>query len=113
MHPAGARSRAAPADPAARPQTCCGRCGHRPRCPARIDSGRDGRYAAGDGRPAPTGGASPHTRMRAMAELPSGTVTFLFTDIEGSTALWERHPAAMGPVLARHESLLRETIAGR
>ena len=25
-----------------------------------------------------------------MAELPSGTVTFLFTDIEGSTALWER-----------------------
>ena len=30
-----------------------------------------------------------------MPELPSGTVTFLFTDIEGSTALWERDRAAM------------------
>ena len=27
--------------------------------------------------------------------LPSGTVTFLFTDIEGSTQLWEQHPDAM------------------
>jgi class 3 adenylate cyclase len=27
-----------------------------------------------------------------MPDLPSGTVTFLFTDIEGSTALWERDP---------------------
>jgi class 3 adenylate cyclase len=54
-----------------------------------------------------------HTRMRAMAELPSGTVTFLFTDIEGSTALWERHPTAMRAALARHDALLRETITGR
>ena len=30
-----------------------------------------------------------------MADLPSGTVTFLFTDIEGSTALWERDQVAM------------------
>jgi class 3 adenylate cyclase len=28
---------------------------------------------------------------RAVVDLPSGTVTFLFTDIEGSTALWERN----------------------
>ena len=27
-----------------------------------------------------------------MGTLPSGTVTFLFTDIEGSTQLWEKHP---------------------
>ena len=31
----------------------------------------------------------------AVAELPSGTVTFLFTDLEGSTRLWEEHPDAM------------------
>ena len=30
-----------------------------------------------------------------MAELPAGTVTFLFTDLEGSTRLWEEHPEAM------------------
>jgi class 3 adenylate cyclase len=30
-----------------------------------------------------------------MAEPPSGTVTFLFTDIEGSTKLWERDATAM------------------
>ncbi len=47
----------------------------------------------------------------AAALLPRGTVTFLFTDIEGSTQLWERHPQAMGTVVARHEALLREAIA--
>ena len=30
-----------------------------------------------------------------MDRLPTGTVTFLFTDIEGSTPLWEQHPDAM------------------
>jgi len=30
-----------------------------------------------------------------MGKLPSGTVTFLFTDIEGSTKLWEKHPEQM------------------
>ena len=38
-----------------------------------------------------------------MTELPSGTVTFLFTDIEGSTRLWEEHPDAMRECLARHD----------
>jgi len=42
-----------------------------------------------------------------MADLPSGTVTFLFTDIEGSTALWERDQVAMASAVARHLSLLR------
>jgi predicted ATPase/class 3 adenylate cyclase len=42
--------------------------------------------------------------------LPRGTVTFLFTDIEGSTQLWEQHPAAMPAALARHDRLLREAI---
>jgi class 3 adenylate cyclase len=37
--------------------------------------------------------------------------TFLFTDIEGSTALWERAPDAMKDALARHDRWLREAIA--
>jgi predicted ATPase/class 3 adenylate cyclase len=42
--------------------------------------------------------------------LPTGTVTFLFTDIEGSTALWEQYPDAMQVALARHDALLRDAI---
>ena len=42
-----------------------------------------------------------------MADHPSGTVTFLFTDIEGSTRLWEQHPEAMKTALARHDHILR------
>ncbi len=45
-----------------------------------------------------------------MVDLPSGTVTFLFTDIEGSTALWERHPDAMRVALARHDKILEAAI---
>jgi predicted ATPase len=48
-----------------------------------------------------------------MVELPSGTVTFLFTDLAGSTRLWEQHPGAMKAALARHDVLLREAIEGR
>jgi predicted ATPase/class 3 adenylate cyclase len=45
-----------------------------------------------------------------MTDLPTGTVTFLFTDIEGSTRLWEQHPDAMRLALARHDSLLRAAV---
>jgi len=45
-----------------------------------------------------------------MAELPSGTVTFLFTDLEGSTRLWEVHPEAMRGALARHDEILRAAV---
>jgi len=48
-----------------------------------------------------------------MAELPSGQVTFLLTDIEGSTALWERFPEAMRLTVARHDVLLTEQIERR
>ena len=41
---------------------------------------------------------------------PTGTVTFLFTDIEGSTRLWEQYPEAMRLALARHDRLLRDAI---
>jgi predicted ATPase/class 3 adenylate cyclase len=43
-----------------------------------------------------------------VPNLPSGTVTFLFTDIEGSTALWERDRATMQATVERHLHLLRE-----
>lgn len=46
-----------------------------------------------------------------MTNHPSGTVTFLFTDIEGSTQLWENHPEAMKNAYARHESILRAVVA--
>lgn len=42
--------------------------------------------------------------------LPTGTVTFLFTDIEGSTQLWERNPEEMQTTLARHDQLVRNAI---
>ena len=42
-----------------------------------------------------------------MPSPPTGTVTFLFTDIEGSTRLWENHPDQMKTDLARHDALLR------
>src|SRR5262245_30276826 len=45
-----------------------------------------------------------------MVELPTGTVTFLFTDIEGSTRLWEEHPDAMPAALVRHDEILRTAI---
>ncbi|HMA36178.1 MAG TPA: tetratricopeptide repeat protein [Chloroflexia bacterium] len=45
-----------------------------------------------------------------MPDQPSGTVTFLFTDIEGSTRLWEEYPAAMRGALARHDRLVRQAI---
>jgi len=45
-----------------------------------------------------------------VAELPVGTVTFLFTDIEGSTRLWQEQPEVMRPALARHDAILREAI---
>jgi len=45
-----------------------------------------------------------------MAELPSGTVTFLLTDVEGSTALWEQASEAMRAALARHDAMFEAAI---
>jgi predicted ATPase/class 3 adenylate cyclase len=43
--------------------------------------------------------------------LPTGTVTFLFSDIEGSTERWEKHRAPMKAAVARHEHLMRDAIS--
>jgi class 3 adenylate cyclase len=45
-----------------------------------------------------------------VTQLPTGTVTFLFTDIEGSTRLWERDSEAMSRALSRHDELLRNVV---
>lgn len=45
------------------------------------------------------------------ASLPTGTVTFLFTDIEGSTRRWEAHHDQMADAVARHEKVMRAAIA--
>lgn len=42
---------------------------------------------------------------------PTGDLTFLFTDIEGSSQLWEKHPQAMGAALRRHDTLMRGIFA--
>jgi len=46
-----------------------------------------------------------------IQKLPSGTVTFLFTDIEGSTKLSQQHPESMPKLLTRHHEILDQAIA--
>jgi len=45
-----------------------------------------------------------------MGSLPSGTVTFLFTDIEGSTKLAQQYPDALPDLLTRHHEILHQSI---
>jgi predicted ATPase/class 3 adenylate cyclase len=47
-----------------------------------------------------------------MGEMPVGTVTFLFTDIEGSTRLWQEDEVSMRTAVARHDLLLQDVVAG-
>lgn len=56
----------------------------------------------------PESGAEP--KGTGSVALPTGTVTFLFSDIEGSTERWERDRGAMSAALARHDALLRTAI---
>ena len=48
-----------------------------------------------------------------MSVPPTGTVTFLFTDIEGSTKMWEADSESMSEALVRHDELLRSAIEAR
>jgi predicted ATPase/class 3 adenylate cyclase len=45
------------------------------------------------------------------APLPTGVITLIFTDIEGSTQLWERYPDSFGATLAAHNNLVRDVAA--
>ena len=46
-----------------------------------------------------------------MSNLPVGTITFLFSDIEGNTPLWEKDPQAMDAAIQIHHAILRQVIA--
>jgi len=46
-----------------------------------------------------------------LAARPTGTITFLFTDIVGSTQLWENHPENMAAALVRHDAIIERTVA--
>ena len=56
--------------------------------------------------------ATPERAAPSGAPLPSGTVTFAFTDIEGSTLRWERDRDAMQEALRRHDAVLRNAMTG-
>ena len=49
--------------------------------------------------------------MGVEKTLPTGTVTFLLTDIEGSTKLWQWHEDLMGRVVARHDEIIAKAVA--
>ena len=48
--------------------------------------------------------------MVIHSEQPLSTLTFLFTDLESSTRLWEQFPQAMKAALERHDALLRAAV---
>ena len=51
--------------------------------------------------------------LERLGVLPSGTVTFLFTDVEGSTRLWASDRDAMSASLLVHDAILRAAIEGQ
>jgi predicted ATPase/class 3 adenylate cyclase len=55
--------------------------------------------------------ARPPPSYADQQALPTGAVTFLVTNIEGSAQLWEQHPRPMRHALARHDALLSQAIA--
>jgi predicted ATPase/DNA-binding SARP family transcriptional activator/regulation of enolase protein 1 (concanavalin A-like superfamily) len=77
-----------------------------------IQEGRSRPIAQGteQASPAETIARPPVARGPAPAPLPAGTVTFLYTDVQGSTELWERVGAAFPSALASHHALLRHAF---
>jgi predicted ATPase/class 3 adenylate cyclase len=55
--------------------------------------------------------SDPADRVRGMSALPSGTITFLFTDMESSTRAWLRNAGAMAAAVARHDALIERAVA--
>ncbi len=76
---------------------------------------RSGWFVAAFGRLDDQSGVEGESSVSAVERssvLPSGTVTFLFTDVEGSTRLWAADKAAMSASLLVHDAILRGAIEG-
>ena len=58
----------------------------------------------------PTVGRTEDQQGEWATDLPSCRVTFLFTDVVGSTAAWEAHPETMGPAMRRHDVLIEGAV---
>src|SRR5436309_1691138 len=58
----------------------------------------------------PTSPFDRHSIANGPSSLPTGTVTFLFTDIEGSTKRWEQYPQQMQAALHLHDAIMRVAI---
>ena len=60
----------------------------------------------------PTAGPGDTLRIgrASVSGVPSGTVTLLFTDVKGSTRLWDAERKAMAAALRRHDEIMREAI---
>jgi class 3 adenylate cyclase len=64
-------------------------------------------------RPATPGELVERLRSGWASALPTGVMTFLMSDVEGSTGLWERHPGAMAEALVRHDELIAGIVEDR
>ena len=85
--------------------------GQAPGAPVAAESGAtEVRPVTGGDRGVPEPGRSGLGEEGGTRELPQGTVTFLFTDLEGSTRRWEEHPAQMRDALARHNTIVRGAV---
>src|SRR5271154_100511 len=73
-----------------------------------MSDGREGQ--AGNGLSGERG--APGNELLDWAVAPSGVVTFLFTDVEGSTRRWEADAEGMQAALAAHDEVLRSAIEG-
>ena len=61
-------------------------------------------------QPVSAGELSASREIRLDSALPTGVTTFLMTDIEGSTRLWENRPGAMPEALTRHDEVIAEVV---
>jgi len=96
--------------------------GGAPAWPAGLDAERRrvfeeairlGTASAPSRRPTSAGELVERLRAGWEADVPTGVVTVCMTDLEGSTALWEAHPHAMGAAIARHDALIAQAVEAR